>query len=121
MSLIRAVVLVGSALALLIFSRPSTAQSFRPGLDCNGYSKDQKPLRPQDVCADFRGEYAQRGYDNSHYIGHDGAVDGGDYKRPYPIIQFETDVSHTLTWARLSSGARQRHDASLRRGANRLA
>jgi hypothetical protein len=92
MSVIRAVFLVSSALVLLIFSSPSTAQSFKPvgGLDCNGYSKVQKPLRPQDVCADFRSEYGQRGYDNGHYVGHD-----------EPSVGFISTVSHSgnnLQW-----------------------
>jgi hypothetical protein len=92
MSVIRAVFLVSSALVLLIFSSPSTAQSFKPvgGLDCNGYSKVQKPLRPQDVCADFRSEYGQRGYDNGHYVGHD-----------EPSAGFISTVSHSgnnLQW-----------------------
>ena len=92
MSVIRAVLLVSSALVLLIFSAPSTAQSFKPvgGLDCNGYSKVQKPLRPQDVCADFRSEYGQRGYDNGHYVGHD-----------EPSAGFISTVSHSgnnLQW-----------------------
>ena len=73
MSLVRVVFLVGMALSLLMFSPASQAQSFNPvgGLDCNGYSKIQKPLRPQDACTDFRDEYGGRGYDNGHYIGHD--------------------------------------------------
>src|SRR6516162_2923700 len=73
MSLVRVVLLVGMALSLLMFSPASQAQSFNPvgGLDCNGYSKIQKPLRPQDACTDFRDEYGDRGYDNGHYIGHD--------------------------------------------------
>jgi hypothetical protein len=92
MSVIRAVFLVSSALVLLIFSPPSTAQLFKPvgGLDCNGYSKVQKPLRPQDVCADFRSEYGQRGYDNGHYVGHD-----------EPSVGFISTVSHSgnnLQW-----------------------
>lgn len=40
-------------------------------LDCNGYSRIQKPLRPQASCADFRSPDGGRGYDNGHYIGHD--------------------------------------------------
>ncbi|MGH2497324.1 MAG: hypothetical protein ACRDIV_21700 [Ktedonobacteraceae bacterium] len=41
------------------------------GLDCNGYSNVQKPVRPGMVCQDFAGYDAGRGYDNGHYIGHD--------------------------------------------------
>jgi hypothetical protein len=40
-------------------------------LDCNGFSKIQTPLRPQMTCADFRGDYDHRGFDNGRYIGHD--------------------------------------------------
>ena len=59
------------ALALLLFPLYSQAQ-FAPvgGLDCNGLSKIQKPLRAHDVCADFRTEEG-RGEDNGVYIGHD--------------------------------------------------
>jgi hypothetical protein len=73
MSLVRGILLVHAALSLLMFSPVSPAQSFKSvgGLDCNGHSQIQKPLRPQDSCTDFRDEYGQRGYDNGHYIGHD--------------------------------------------------
>jgi hypothetical protein len=56
MSLVRMLFLFGSALTLSVFSPASPAQSFKPvgGLDCNGYSRIQKPLRPLEVCADFR-------------------------------------------------------------------
>lgn len=40
-------------------------------LDCNGFSKVQKPLRPVDVCTDIRGQNGGRGEDNGHYVGHD--------------------------------------------------
>jgi hypothetical protein len=72
MSIARRMVLLGAVLSLLMFSPGSPAQSFKPvgGLDCNGFSKIQKPLRPQDVCTDFHLEYG-RGYDNGHYVGHD--------------------------------------------------
>jgi hypothetical protein len=62
-----------AALLLLLSPAAARAQSFAPvgNLDCNGYSQIQQPLRPQQVCADFRGDYDQRGYDNGHYIGHD--------------------------------------------------
>jgi hypothetical protein len=73
MSLFRVVFLVGAALSLLILSPASRAQSFAPvgNLDCNGYSKIQKPLRQRDSCTDFRSPYGQRGFDNGHYVGHD--------------------------------------------------
>ena len=70
---IRTVIILGVGLALLACSQPSRAQSFAPvgNLDCNGYSKIQKPLRPRLTCADFRDSDGGRGYDNGHYIGHD--------------------------------------------------
>ncbi len=43
----------------------------RGGLDCNGYSKIQRPIRAHDICADFVGYDGSRGYDNGHYVGHD--------------------------------------------------
>jgi hypothetical protein len=51
----------------------STAPSFatRGNLDCNGYSRIQKPLRSYDICADFKGYDGGRGYDNGNYVGHD--------------------------------------------------
>jgi hypothetical protein len=56
----------------LLFPLLSAAQ-FAPvgGLDCNGFSKIQKPLRPQDSCTDPKGIWGGRFYDNGHYIGHD--------------------------------------------------
>jgi len=40
-------------------------------LDCNGLSPIQRPVKPNLVCADPRGPYGGRFYDNGHYIGHD--------------------------------------------------
>ncbi len=40
-------------------------------LDCNGLSPIQKPVRPGMMCADPRGSWGGRFYDNGHYIGHD--------------------------------------------------
>jgi len=69
----RLAVLVGVVFVLLMSSPAAWAQSFAPigNLDCNGYSQIQQPLKPQQVCADFRGAYDERGYDNGDYIGHD--------------------------------------------------
>jgi len=66
-------VLVGVIFVLSMSSPAAWAQSFAPvgNLDCNGYSQIQKPLKRQQTCADFRGDYDERGYDNGHYIGHD--------------------------------------------------
>ena len=41
------------------------------GLDCNGDSNIQKPIRTQDICTDLRGFNGERGEDNGHYVGHD--------------------------------------------------
>jgi hypothetical protein len=59
---------------LLMSPASSRAQSQFPpvgSLDCNGFSKIQKPLRLVDVCTDLRGLNGRRAYDNGHYIGHD--------------------------------------------------
>jgi hypothetical protein len=42
-------------------------------LDCNGYSKIQKPVSHKLACTDIRSlnHYSPRFYDNGHYIGHD--------------------------------------------------
>src|SRR5947209_2205783 len=62
-------------------------------LDCNGWSRSYRPLRPgmKMTCADpvltsregAGGEYqrAQRFYDNGHYVGHD-----------EPSIKFESNL-----------------------------
>ena len=73
MSLVRGMFLVASALSLLAFSPTSSAQSFAAtgNLDCNGFSKVQRTIKPLMICSDFRGEYGGRAYDNGHYIGHD--------------------------------------------------
>jgi hypothetical protein len=44
------------------------------GLDCNGYSKIQQPIRLDFACADMKGHNGGRGEDNGHYIGHDEPV-----------------------------------------------
>ena len=41
------------------------------GLDCNGLSPVQHPVKPGLVCADPRGSWGGRFYENGHYIGHD--------------------------------------------------
>ena len=56
-----------------------TAAAPRGELDCNGFSKVQKPLRGTMNCTDIRGisgkgnsnSWDGRFYDNGHYIGHD--------------------------------------------------
>ncbi|HLZ80366.1 MAG TPA: hypothetical protein VKP04_01940 [Ktedonobacteraceae bacterium] len=50
-------------------------------LDCNGFSKIQKPLRSPNACTDFKGYDGGRGFDNGHYIGHD-----------EPSVQFVSNV-----------------------------
>jgi len=51
-------------------------------LDCNGYSKIQKPLLPYMVCPDFAGFNGEPGEDNGHYVGHD-----------EPTVQFQATMS----------------------------
>jgi hypothetical protein len=41
------------------------------GLDCNGLSPIQHPVKPTLACADPRGSWNGRFYENGHYIGHD--------------------------------------------------
>ena len=41
------------------------------GLDCNGYSTIQKPIKQYQPCTDPRGYDGQRFDDNGNYIGHD--------------------------------------------------
>jgi hypothetical protein len=69
-----------AALLLLgcpLFFVATTQAQFAPrgGLDCNGLSKIQKPIKAHDICTDFRtpgGVGAEaRGEDNGVYIGHD--------------------------------------------------
>lgn len=58
-------------LAWLVFPLVSMAQfPARGGLDCNGFSKIQKPLKAHDICADPRNGH-DRAEDNGKYIGHD--------------------------------------------------
>jgi hypothetical protein len=73
MSCYRVGFVVGAVLALFVSCSALQAQSFAPvgNLDCNGYSQIQRPIRPQQSCADFVGEYGEPGNDNGHYIGHD--------------------------------------------------
>ncbi len=40
-------------------------------IDCNGLSPIQKPAKADLACADPRGSYGGRFYENGHYIGHD--------------------------------------------------
>jgi hypothetical protein len=95
MSLCRLLFLVGAVLPLLIFSPASPAHSFAAfgGLDCNGYSKIQKPLRPQDICADFRSEYGTRGIDNGHYVGHDEPSVGFNSTAPHSGNRLQWEIT----------------------------
>jgi hypothetical protein len=60
-------------------SRPvpaaTTASGVQPNpsgeLDCNGLSPIQRPVKDAVPCADPRGDYGGRFYENGHYIGHD--------------------------------------------------
>ncbi len=54
---------------------PAASTGVRPAsvgeLDCNGLSPIQKPLKGAIMCADPRGSWDGRFYENGHYIGHD--------------------------------------------------
>ncbi len=54
---------------------PSHPQVVTPnsmgGLDCNGLSPIQRPVKDGIMCADPRGSDGGRFEDNGHYIGHD--------------------------------------------------
>src|SRR5689334_18693347 len=64
---------VSTILAPIASARTLTFPA-KGGLDCNGYSKIQKPIRIDYACADMKGYDNGRGYDNGHYIGHDEPV-----------------------------------------------
>ncbi|MEO6891642.1 MAG: hypothetical protein ABI456_18810 [Ktedonobacteraceae bacterium] len=73
-----AIIALAVPVATFVVSSRSTAKAasltFAPkgNLDCNGYSKIQKPLKPYQICADFKDpDGSGRGYDNGHYVGHD--------------------------------------------------
>ena len=82
---VTAALAVGGALALgaqalAATATTSTASAGRPaavrpnavgGLDCNGLSPVQRPVKNGFMCADPRGSYGGRFYENGHYIGHD--------------------------------------------------
>src|SRR5215469_7245690 len=83
--------------AWLLFPLLSAAQ-FAPvgGLDCNGYSKIQKPLRPHDYCTDPKGLWGGRFYDNGHYVGHDEPTVGfySDVPQSGNNMQWEITLPH---------------------------
>jgi hypothetical protein len=49
-------------------------------LDCNGFSRIQRPVKMTSVCSDPKGYEGGRFFDNGHYIGHD-----------EPIVRFLSD------------------------------
>jgi hypothetical protein len=70
------------ALAMLFAAPKASATSVAPGafggLDCNGHSTIQQPVKPTLACTDLRGSdvatpntWNSRFYDNGYYIGHD--------------------------------------------------
>ncbi len=77
------VLAVGAALALTVqgglgataATRTASAGVVAPRavgeLDCNGLSPIQKPVKNVLMCADPRGTWDDRFYENDHYIGHD--------------------------------------------------
>lgn len=59
-------------LGLALPQSDARAAAAQGNLDCNGFSKLQKPLKQYLPCTDFFSVYDHdRGYDNGHYIGHD--------------------------------------------------
>jgi hypothetical protein len=67
--------LIGGSLAFaggVAHAAPSGVQPRATGeLDCNGFSRIQKTLKPTLACMDPRTNHTQRFEDNGHYIGHD--------------------------------------------------
>lgn len=80
-------------LTWLVFPLFSMAQ-FPPrgGLDCNGFSKIQKPMKPWDICADPKiGK--ERAEDNGHYVGHDEPSIGFFSSRPRSGNNMQWDIT----------------------------
>jgi hypothetical protein len=74
MSSFRMLALLIMCLAFSLGASVSRAQGAAPAgnLDCNGFSRVQKPLKQYIPCTDFFSVNEHgRGYDNGHYIGHD--------------------------------------------------
>ena len=66
------VLCVGAVLCMGASVLRAQAPASRGNLDCNGFSRLQRPLKPYVPCADFFSvAERERGYDNGHYIGHD--------------------------------------------------
>jgi len=69
--------LAACAALVLLLAVPSARAGVAPGayggLDCNGYSPIQKPIRVSLACRDLRDptETDDRFWDGAHYIGHD--------------------------------------------------
>lgn len=64
-------------LTLLLFSLTCTVMCSAQttarggGLDCNGFSRISKNVKPYMACTDLHGAKGGRFYDNGWYIGHD--------------------------------------------------
>jgi hypothetical protein len=83
LTLVAAIILAAIAIPLGVAGIAAHAASASPAnattakfastgdLDCNGYSKIQKLIRPVMQCSDPHGYDGDRFYDNGHYIGHD--------------------------------------------------
>lgn len=56
-----------------VFAAPAATPHFAAagGLDCNGYSNIQAPIKADQSCTDLIGLNGQRGEDNGYYVGHD--------------------------------------------------
>ena len=66
---------LGGAMPAVSMAARSAAAGVAPhaigGLDCNGLSPVQRPVKQGMMCADPRGSDGGRFVDNGHYIGHD--------------------------------------------------
>jgi len=81
--LVGSIALITSASLALVVPGLTTAATASPArttavqprsvgeLDCNGLSPVQRPVKPGLMCADPRGSWGGRFYENGHYIGHD--------------------------------------------------
>jgi hypothetical protein len=71
-------------------SAPGVKPNVVGGLDCNGLSPIQRPVKLTSVCTDPKGSDGGRFSDNGHYIGHD-----------EPIVRFMSNRSgsgNDVTW-----------------------
>jgi len=78
----------GAAVAAARTTRVAPAKA--GSLDCNGFSRIQRPVKLTGICTDPKGYDGGRFYDNGHYIGHD-----------EPIVRFmssQAGSGNDVTW-----------------------